>query len=202
MLRQRLRTRRPTLALFGNLLVFILACALIFYGAILVLLACKLLSASALNSVSGYRSAYDYLAGLEEGDLSGVFRLIAAALGVLAFLLFAYLGSKQLPRPYLARHDLQLADEPRGVVSVEPRAIERIAETAALEHASICSAAGRYGPGELTLEVTARHASGLATTLRETQQSVVAAIEQHGLPSTPIHINLTGYERRTQRELD
>lgn len=202
MLRQRLRARRPTLTLVGNVLVFLLACALVFYGAILLLLALKLVSASALDSVSGYRAAYDELAGLQESDLGGTLRLVAGLLGPVAFLVFAYLAFKQLPRPYLARHELRLADEQEGVVTVEPRAIERVAETAALQHRSISAAAGRYGPGELTLNVSTPHATNLAPALREAQQQVVAALEQHGLPPTQIHLNLTGYERRTRRELD
>jgi hypothetical protein len=121
MLRQRLRTRRPTLALIRNLLVFVLACALVFYGAVLALLAFQLVSADTLNDVSAYRIAYDYLAGLQEGDIGDTLRLVAGIAGVIAFLLFAYLAFKQFPRPYLARHQLELAD--RGSGDLSPRRI-------------------------------------------------------------------------------
>lgn len=203
MLRQRLKTRRPALALIGSLLVFVLACALVFYGAILVLLAFKV-SASTLNGISAYQTVYDYLANLGEGDLSDKRRIAAGVAGALAFLLFGYLALKQLPRPYLARHELELelADDPRGVVTVEPRAIERVAETAALQHPALTAASGRYGDEELAVGVTVRHAKGVARTLGDVQASIVEALEQHGLPVVPIHLTLTGYESRTHRELN
>lgn len=201
MLRQRLKTRRPTLALIGRLLVFVLACALVFYGAILVLLAVKV-SPSTLDDISAYQTVYDYLADLGEGELSDKRRIAVGVAGALAFLLFGYLALKQLPRPYLARHELQLAEDPRGVVTVEPRAIERIAETAALHHPALTAASGRYGDDELAVGVTVRHAKAVARTLEDVQASIVAALEQHGLPVVPIHLTLTGYERRTHRELN
>lgn len=200
--RQRLKTRRPTLALIGSVLVFLLACALIFYGAVLALLAFKLIAPSSLNDVSAYRTAYDYLAGLRGGDISDTVHLIAGIAGALVFLLFAFLVFKQLPRPYLSRHELQLAEDPRGVTTVEPRAIERVAETAALQHHSIARAAGRYGPDQLTVAITVRHAGELAQTMRQAQHQIAQALAQHGLPAVPIHLTLTGYERHTQRELD
>lgn len=85
-------------------MVFVLACALVFYGAVLALLAFQLVSADTLNDVSASRTASDYLAGLQEGDIGDTLRLVAGIAGAIAFLLFAYLAFKQLPRPYLARH--------------------------------------------------------------------------------------------------
>lgn len=201
MLRQRLKIRSSALALIGSILVFVLACALVFYGAILVLLAFKV-SPSTLNDISAYQTVYDYLADLREGDLSDKRRIAAGVAGALAFLGFGYLTLKQLPRPYLARHELQLADDPRGVVTVEPRAIERVAETAALHHPALTGASGRYGDDQLAVGVTVRQAKDVARTLQDVQASIVEALEQHGLPVVPIHLTLTGYERRTHRELN
>ncbi len=201
MLRQRLKIRASALALIGRILVFVLACALVFYGAILMLLAFKV-SASTLNDISAYQTVYDYLADLREGDLSDKRRIAAGVAGAVAFLLFGYLALKQLPRPYLARHELQLEDDPRGVVTVEPRAIERVAETAALHHPALTAASGRYGDDELAVGVTVRHAKDVARTLEDVQGAVVEALEQHGLPVVPVHLTLTGYERRTHRELN
>lgn len=201
MFRQRLRTDRPALAFVGTLLVVVLAAALIFYGAILLLLSLKALSPSTLDGISGYRRAYDSLAGLRESELSTTLRLIAGAIGLLAFLLFTYLALKQLPRPHLARHGLELPEDERGTVTVAPRAVERVAETAALRHGSISDATGRYGPEQVTVDVTVRHAATVAATLREAQQQVVDALEQHGLPATKVHLTLSGYERHTRREL-
>ena len=201
MLRQRLKTRTRGLALVGQVLVFVLACALVFYGVILVLLALKV-SPSTLDGISAYRTVYDQLAGLRERDLDDTLRVIVAAAGLLAFLLFGYLALKQVPRPYLARHQIELVNDDRGVVTVEPRAIERVAESAAAQHPAITAAAGRYGDHELAVGVSLRHAKGAAQTLTDVQAAIAAALAQHGLPVVPVHLTLTGYERRTHRELD
>ena len=201
MLRQRLRTRTRGFAFIGQVLVFILACALVFYGAILALLALKV-SPSSLNDVSAYRTVYDWLAGLRDSDVSDTRRIVVAGAGLLAFLLFGYLALKQVPRPYLARHQIELVNEARGVVTVEPRAIERVAESAAAQHPAITAAAGRYGDSELAVGVSLRHAKGAAQTLTDVQAAIATALAQHGLPVVPIHLTLTGYERRTHRELD
>jgi len=201
MLRQRLRTRTSALRLVGHVLVFVLACALIFYGAMALALALKV-APETVNSVSGYRDAYDYLAGLREDDLSDTARYITGGAGLLAFLLFGYLALKAIPRPYLARHDIELVNDQRGVVTVEPRAVERVAEAAALEHDAVGDAAGRYGDDELALGLTVRHGRRTASTMREVQAAVADALVRHGLPAMAIHLTLTGYERRTHRELE
>jgi hypothetical protein len=72
---------------------------------------------------------WHFLAGLQPDDISATARAITAAAGVLG--VFGYLALKQLPRPYLARQDLELQSDERGEVVVEPRAFERIAEAAA-----------------------------------------------------------------------
>lgn len=199
-MRQRLRTRTSAFALIGRILVFVLACALVFYGAVLVLLALKV-SPGTLDDVSGYRSAYEELAGVDEGDIGDTLRIIAAAGGLLAFLVFGSLAVKQLPRPYLARHDLELTGHERGRVTVEPRAIERVAEGASLDHAAVTGAAGRYGDDELAVGVTLRDPEDASRTLTDVQAAIAAALERHGLPAMPVNLTLTGYERQTQREL-
>jgi len=201
MLRQRLRARTSGLALVGRVLVFLLACALLWYGAMLVLLAIKV-APGTIDQLSGYRAAFDALAGLQEDDVGDTLRYVAAGAGLLAFLLFGYLALKEIPRPYLARHDLELANEDRGVVTVEPRAIERVAEGAAAGHAAVVATAGRYGGDDLSVGVTIRQAKHTAETLREVQGLIVEALERHGLPLVPINLTLTGFERRTRRELN
>ncbi|MBV9002419.1 MAG: hypothetical protein JO304_25410, partial [Solirubrobacterales bacterium] len=142
--RQRVRERPSVLAVVGRLVPLVLALALIWYGAMLVLLAAKV-SPSTVNGLSGYRTAYNYLSGLTPADVDGSgTRAILAGAGVAAFLVFGYLAFKQLPRPYLARRELTLADDARGAVVVEPRAIERMAEVAAKAHPAITNARGRY----------------------------------------------------------
>jgi hypothetical protein len=82
----------------------------------MVLLAVKV-APSTLDSLSGYRTAYDFLAGLQPDDISAKARAIIAAAGILRFLVLGYLALKQLPpRPYLARLDLELHSDERGEV--------------------------------------------------------------------------------------
>lgn len=201
MLRQRVRTATSPFALVGSIVVFLVACALVYYGAMVALLALKV-DPGRLNAISGYRSAYDFLAGLQAGDLSDTLRIVAGIVGLLALLAFTYLALKALPRPYLARHELELDADERGMVTVQPRAVERVAEAAAVQDPAVASASGRYGGDELAVAVSVRRARDVAATLEDAQARVVAALEQHGLPPATVNLTLTGFERRTRRELD
>ena len=69
MVRQRLRIGSSPLALLGRIVLVLFALALVWYGAMLVLLAFKV-SPHTVNQLSGYRSAYNYLAGLEPQDIT------------------------------------------------------------------------------------------------------------------------------------
>jgi len=199
--RQRLRTSISPFGFVRRILVFLVACALVFYGAVVAGLALGA-DPELLDAISGYRSAYDYLADLEATDISDLLRVIAGVAGLVAFALFAYLAWKAVPRPYLARQDLELSAEPRGTVTVEPRAVERVAEAAVLEHPGVADAAGRYGDEEIAVGVTVRRARDVAQILEDAQGRVIAALERHGLPRTSVNLTLTGFERRTRRELD
>jgi TRAP-type C4-dicarboxylate transport system permease small subunit len=200
--RQRIRERKSPLMIVGRLLTFLFALALIWYGLMIVLLALKV-SPSRVNSLSGYRTAFDWLAGLQPHNVDGgVTRAIVAGAGVLAFLLFAYLAYKEIPRPHLTRHDLQLSSDARGEVIIEPRAVERLAETAAQQHPAVSAASGRYGEHDLTVNITVRRAHELAETIRDTQRRVIQALEDHALPALPVNVTLTGYDRRHRRELN
>ncbi len=202
MLRQRVRQRTSPLVLVGRLLTFLFALALIWFGAMVVLGALKV-SPHTINSISGYRTSYNYLAGLTPQKVDGsTTRAILAAAGVLAFLLFGYLAFKEIPRPHLTRHDLELTADERGELTVQPRAIERLAETAAQQDPAITSASGRYSQDDLTVNVTVRRARNLAATLRDTQQRVTNALQQHELPTLPVNVTLAGYDRRHRRELN
>ena len=199
--RQRVRERPSVLAVVGRLVPLVLALALIWYGAMLVLLAAKV-SPSTVNGLSGYRTAYNYLSGLSPADVDGgATRAILAGAGIAGFLIFGLLAFKQLPRPYLARRGLSLTEDARGQVVVEPRAIERVAEVAAKAQPAITDARGRYSVDDLTVDVNVRRARDLAQILRSTQVRVVEALEQHELPAMPVNITLIGYDRRSGREL-
>ena len=199
--RQRVRERTSVLAIVGRLVPLVIALALIWYGAMLVLLAVKV-SPSTVNRLSGYRTAYDYLSGLTPADVGGSgTRAILAGAGVAAFLVFGFLAFKQLPRPYLARRELSLGDDARGEVVIEPRAIERAAEVAAKAHPAVTDARGRYSVDDLTVDVNVRQARDVAQILRSAQGRVVEALEQHELPAMPVNIVLIGYDSRSRREL-
>jgi hypothetical protein len=183
------------------LLALLVGLALLWYGLMALLLAVKVSSGTA-NSLSGYRTAYNWLSGLTPADVDGSgTRAIIAGAGVVAFLLFGYLAIKQLPHPYLARRELPLASDPQGELRVEPRAMERLAEVAAASEAGITDARGRYSVDDLAVEVTVRRARNVAATLKAAQDRVIGALAEHGLPSMPVNVTLSSYDRRERREL-
>ena len=202
MLRQRLRTRTSPLAFIQRLLELALALALIWYGLILAGLALDVTGRASADTYSGYRAAYDFVANLLAGRASDSARLIAGIAGLIAFLLLLTVAFKQLPRPYLARHDLELEGGNPGTVTVEPRAVERLAEGIALQHPAVASASGRFGTDDLAVLLEVRRARDLPDTLRTVQRSVSSGLERHGLPTVPVNVTLTGYDRSSKRELN
>jgi hypothetical protein len=200
MLRQRLRIGTSPLVLVGRLVLVLVALALVWYGAMLVLLAFKV-SPHTVNQLSGYRTAYNYLAGLKPRDITPDTRLIAGLAGLAGFLAFGYLAFKEIPRPYLTRSELRLLEDERGVVDVAPRAIERAVETAALERDDVQEAAARYATNELTLNVTVTRARELPDTVRAVRARAREQLATHGLPELPVNVTLTGYQRIRRREL-
>jgi hypothetical protein len=200
-LRQSVRERGSPLVFLGLLLLVPVALALIWYGAMLVALAFKV-PPQTVNAISGYRDAYDFLAGLEAGDVTGSVRLIAALGGLAAFVVFSFLAWKQIPRPYLARGELTLSEDRRGTSTVEPRAVERAVEVAARAHPSVGDAMGRYGEDGVEVDVDLVRAGDVPGTLREVQHRVGEALQRHELPDVPVSVTLTGFERQRRRELE
>jgi hypothetical protein len=199
--RQRLRERPSFLVLAGRLLTLLVGLALLWYGLMVLLLAVKV-SPGTVNSLSGYRTAFNWVSGLTPRSVDGSeTRAIIAGAGVVSFLLFGYLAIKQLPRPYLARRALPLRSDPQGAVMVEPRVMERVAEVAATSEAGITDARGRYSVDDLAVEVTVRRARNVAATLKAAQDRVIGALAEHGLPSMPVNVTLSSYDRRERREL-
>ncbi len=199
--RQRLRGRSSPLVFLGLLLLVPVALALVWYGAMLVALSFKA-PPETVDAISGYRAAYDFLADLEAGDVTGRVRLIASLAGLAAFVVFGLLAWKQIPRPYLARGELTLAENGRGASTVEPRAIERAAEVAACVHPSVSEATGRYGDDGIDVDISVMRAGDAVGTLREVQRRVGEALRRHGLPAMPVRVTLTGFERQRRRELE
>lgn len=200
MLRQRIHIRTAALDLLGRLVLGICALALVWYGLMLVLLALKV-SPSTVNGISGYRTIYDWLATLGSPSRTTP-RLLVAAGGLLAFLVFGYLAWTQIPRPYLARTDVRLLDEPNGSLTIEPRAIERVAEAAAVGNDDVSAASGRYGTDDLAVLVSVVRARDVPEVLADVRVRVHDALATHDLPDLPVNVTLGGFDRRRRRELD
>jgi hypothetical protein len=199
-IRQRINLRTPALAYLVRILTLVLGAALVWYGLMLVLLAVKV-APHTVNAISGYRSLYTHAATLSPSDFTTAVRWIAGVAGFLVFLVFAYLAVQELPRPYLARGDVPLAEEDTGTTIVKPRAVERVAELAARGNGEVTSVAGRLGDGELNLAVGLRRASTAADALRDVRTRVRTELGRHELPTLPVNVTLTDYDRNTRREL-
>jgi hypothetical protein len=198
--RQRVNLRTP---IFGHLvagLTIVLGLLLFWYGLMVVLLAVKV-SPHTVNSLSAYRTLYDDAIGLKRSDFTTLRRLIAGFAGLIAFVIFISFAFKAWPRPYLARREMILEDDQHGTTNIEPRAIERMAELAARGNPDVISASGRLGDDELNVGIGSRRAGSAAATLHDVHQRVRSDLERHDLPSLPVNVTLTGYDRPIRREL-
>lgn len=201
MIRQRIRARTSsTGGLVGRFLVGLLALALVWYGLMLVLLAGKV-DPALVDSISGYRTVFDYLAGLTAGDLDPATRAIIAGAGVLAFLFFGFLALRALPRPYLARHDLTLSGNTGEEVVVEARALERVAEVAARELGAVETARARAGVERIEIDVGLSRAEEIGNDLAEVRSRVRSSLELHGIPPRPIDVTLTSFDQPQRRRV-
>jgi hypothetical protein len=200
MIRQRINLHTPALGHVAALLTILLGALLVWYGLMVVLLAVKV-SPHTVNSLSAYRTLYNDAADLKRSDFTTPRRLIAGFAGLIVFLVCLYLAFKAWPRPYLARGEVSLQDNKHGTTTIEPRAIERVAELAACGNPDVTSASGRLGDDELTVGVAARHARTAAQTLQDVHQRVRSELERHELPTLPVNVTLNGYDRQTRREL-
>jgi hypothetical protein len=200
MTRQRVNLRTPALAYLVRGLTALLGLVLVWYGLMVVLLAVKV-SPHTVNSLSAYRSVYHDAAGLHESDFTTAVRLIAGFGGLLVFFAFVYLALQEVPRPYLARGPFTVGNRDRGETEVAPRAMERVAEIAATAHHHVTAARGRLGDEQLDVEIRLRTARSVAEALRDVQARVRDALEVHGLPTFPVNVTLTGYDRSNTREL-
>jgi hypothetical protein len=200
MIRQRVNLRRPALANLVRALTVLLGLALIWYGLMVVLLAVKV-APHTVNSISAYRTLYNEVAGLSASDFSTATRLVVGIGGLIAFVVFLYLATQELPRPYLARGDVSVETHDRGATVIRPRAIERVAEIAAQANADVAAAAGRLGDRELTVSIAGRRAGSAVNTLTDVHRRVTAELQRHELPHLPINVTLIGYDQKTRREL-
>jgi hypothetical protein len=199
-IRQRINLRTPLLAYVVRALTLLLGAILVWYGLMVVLLAVKV-SPHTVNSISAYRTLYDDAAGLTSSDFTTTARLIVGFAGFLVFLACAYLALQEFPRPYLARGAFTVGDSDRGETSIQPRAVERAVEIAATASPEVTSAAGRLGDEQVDVQIHVRSARSVADTLRDVHNRTSGALREHGLPSMPVNVTLTGYDRNTTREL-
>lgn len=200
MLRQRLKVGTSPLALVGRAVLVLFALALVWYGLMLVLLAVGV-APETVDRISGYRSGYDYLAELTPEDITDTTRVVVAAAGLAAFLLFGYLALKELQRPYLARAGLELHADERGAVEVGPRAVERVAEVAAAEHHAVDAVAGRLEDEEVTVNVRVTSPRGVEKTLTDVHRRVREALTRHDLGERTVNVTVTSFDRQRRREL-
>ena len=80
--------------------------------------------------------------------------------------------------------------------------MERLAEGIALQHPAVVSASGRVGTDDLAVLLELRRARDLPDTLRTVQRNISSGLERHGLPTVPVNVTLTGYDRSSKRELE
>ncbi len=200
MIRQRIHLRTPVLAYLVRLITVVLGLALVWYGVMVILLSVKV-APHTVNSVSAYRTLYNDIARLKSSDFTTTVRLIAGFGGLLAFLLLFYLAWQELPRPYLTRSSLTLDDERHGQTTAKPRSVERVAEIAAQANPAVTSASGRLRDGELDVFIATSRASLAADTLTDVRRRVTSALDTHDLSEMPVSVTLTGYDRKTKREL-
>jgi hypothetical protein len=198
--RQRLRLRVPPLELLSRTLLAIACLALVWYGAMAILLAIKV-SPSTVETVSRYRTIYSYLANLRADDLTATVRLLLGLGGFAAFAALAFVVWQALPRPRLAREELQLPADALGTLVVEPRAIERAAEASALGHPDVGAASARYGVGEIALDLTVTGAAELPALLRDVRTHAEESLRRHELPPARLLVTVTDFKPRQRREL-
>ena len=201
MLRQRIHLRGSSLAnSVGRILVALLGAAIAWYGLMVILLAFKV-SPRVVNDISGYRTAFDYLTGLQADDISSSDRLIVAIVALVLALLALFLLWRALPRPHLARHAIEGEQTDLGTTEIQPRAVERVIEGAALEHPAVIGARARYDDDRIDLTVTARRAPTLVETLRDVEERAFQSLADHQLQLERVDVTLAGYDSPTGREL-
>jgi hypothetical protein len=201
MLRQRIRLHSSLGVFVGQLVASLFALALLWYGLMVLLLAVKV-SPHTVNSLSGYRTIFNWLAHLKPHDVAGEpTRVIIAGGGVVGFLVFGYLAYRMVPRGHLTRRDLTLDVGSSGSTVIGPRALERLVEVAVARDPAVTEVSGRYGDDELNLNITTKQARDVDGTLRRARQHAVDAVAQHELPAIAVNVTLTGYDRRQRREL-
>jgi hypothetical protein len=174
--------------------------ALVWGGAVVVLLAAGV-APDDVQSWTGYRTVHDELGSVGPADWDTTTAAIVAVVGVLAFLVLVRLGWAQRVTPHLERTAHVLTDDELGVVTVNPRAIERAAEVAAARGAAVHAVRARLGDDGITVTIHARDAEGLPGTLRGAQARVRAALQDAGTPQQTVRVLVTRFTAPSTRDL-
>lgn len=198
--RQRLGLPSGILTSIGQRLMLLLGLALIWGGAVVVLLAAGVAPAD-VQSATGYRTVYDELAALGPARWDRTTAAVVAMAGVLVSVALLTLGWGQRITPHRARTELVLTDDALGTTTVHPRAIERAAEVAAARGAAVHAVRARLGDDELTVTIHARGADQLADTLRGAQQRVRSALQDAGTPQQTVRVVVTRFTAPSTRDL-
>ena len=200
MTRQRIHLRTSPIAALVGLLTLLLALALVWYGAMVILLAVKV-APHTVDALSAYRWLYDRASGVTAADFSTAVRLIVGFGGLLGFLFCVWLAFGSVPRPRLSRGPIVLAEGRRGTTVARPRALERVVECAARANEYVVDPTCRLGHERLHLSVQIRRAAEAANVLGDVQRRAAAALDRHQLPDLPVDITATGYAPTTRRDL-
>jgi hypothetical protein len=200
MLGGRLRLSRSPVAVLGTGMLVLVALALVWYGTMTAALALKA-SPDQVASLSGYRAAYDALAGLEPADITPHTRAIAGPAGLAALLVFGFLAFKELPRAHYVRQDLRVSEQQLGRLDVAPRVVERIGEVAAGGEPAVSASHARLAERELEVELALADPGEVAEALRGARRRALDAMAYHGLPVTTVNVTLTAYRRSPRKEL-
>jgi hypothetical protein len=200
MTRQRVHLRTPGWSAFVQLLTVVFALLLMYGGVLLALLATKTLSPARVEQISDYRLIYHDIVALQPSDFTTAISFIAGFTGLLVFIMFVFLTFEALPRPYLARSEVELPGQKGGETVVRPRAVERVAEYAALADPSVFAANGRLSDDGLHLDVGVRDAQGAAATLADVRRRVTEQLQRHEIPPVPVNVILAGYQRPTRED--
>ncbi len=201
MLRQRIHVEGSSVSnTIGRFLAALLGAAIAWYGLMTMMLAFKV-SPSFVNDISGYRTAFDYLAGLTPGDITSTDRLIIAGVALVLALIALFLLWRGLPRPRLARHEVKVTETELGSTEIQPRAMERAVETAALEHPAVVGARARLDDDGIALAITAGRSVDLVKTLHEVEDRAFESLDKHELELERVDVTLAGFDSPNGREL-
>lgn len=192
--RQRVHLRLSPLSLLGRLLVAGVAAGLFWYGLMAALLAAKVAPVT-VDDISGYRTAFDWLAGIRAGDVTSQVRLLSGLAGSGAAAVLGLLYAAHVSRAPRTRRPVLLDGTDHGWSVVRPRAIERAAESAALCDPAVGEASARSGLERIDLAIGAIGQVDPRDLLQRVGIAVEEALARHELPAVAVHVTLAGARR-------